>query len=86
MRATRYFLFYFLHNFIYLFLSLLGLYCRAGFSLVAMSRSYTLAAGEQASHCVGFSCLEHRLWGIAGFGSCGSQALDHRFSSRGTQA
>ena len=66
MRATRYFLFYFLHNFIYLFLSLLGLYCRAGFSLVAMSRSYTLAAGEQASHCVGFSCCRAQALALRG--------------------
>ena len=32
--------FYFSNNFIYLFLSLLGLCCSAGFSLVAKSRAY----------------------------------------------
>ena len=75
------------------FLKLLFYFCLCcifvavlAFSVVLESQRYSLVAGTWASHCCGFSCLEHRLWGIAGFGSCGSRALGHRFNSRGVQA
>ena len=46
-----------------LFLAALGLSCYTGFSLVAVSRGYSLVAALRllivvASHCGGFSCCE----------------------------
>ena len=40
--------------FMYLFFTVLGLHCCAGFSPVAANGSYSLAVGH-ASHCGGFS-------------------------------
>ena len=40
----------------------------------------------QASHCWGFSCRRAQALGHAGFGSCGSWALEHRLRSCGTRA
>ena len=44
-------------SFIYLFLSVLGLHCREGFSLVVLSGDYA-SCGVRASHCGGFSLLQ----------------------------
>ena len=41
---------------------------------------------SQASHRGGFSCCRAQALGCVGFGSCGSQALEHRFSSCGPWA
>ena len=51
--------FFYIIVFIYLFLAVLGLRCCKDFSLVAVSRGYSLAA----SHCGGFSCC--RQWNRA---------------------
>ena len=42
--------------------------------------------GAWASHRGGFFCCRARALGCAGFGVCGSQALDHRLSICGAQA
>ena len=51
------------HSLYNLFLAMLGLHCCSGFSLVAGSRDYSLAA--RVSHCSGFSY-------------CGVRALEHK--------
>ena len=55
------------HNFIYLFLAVLGLCCS-----LHHSRS-----SVQASHCGGFSCCRARALGHADFSSCRLWALEH---------
>ena len=47
-------IFFFLNNFIYLFLAVLVLHCCAGFSLVAASG---VSRGYSSLQCVGFSLL-----------------------------
>ena len=77
-------------NFIYLpFLTVLGLCCCTGFSLVAESGATLRVWG-------GFPLwwlliAEHGLWGIQasevtahGLSSCGSQAVEHRLNSDDT--
>jgi len=44
-------------SFIYLFLSVLGLHCHEGFSLVVLSGDYA-NCGVRASRCGGFSLLQ----------------------------
>ena len=44
---------------------MLGLHFYAGFSLVAASRSYSLAAVGRASHCGGFPCGQAQFLGGA---------------------
>ena len=39
-----------------------------------------------ASNCSAFSCCGAWAVGPLGFGSCGSQALEHRLSNFGTQS
>ena len=46
----------------------------------------TLHCGAQASHCGGFSLLWSTGSRHLGFSSCGSWALEHRFSSCGARA
>ena len=53
----------------------------------------TLHSGAWASHCGGFSCCGARALGAGpsvvvahGLSSCGSQDLEHRFSSCGAWA
>ena len=80
------------NNFLSFVLAVLCLCCCAGFSLVTVSR------GCSSLRCTGFS-LQSRLllWaqalgvrasvaGARGLRSCGSWALEHRFSVCGTQA
>ena len=55
------------HNFIYLFLAVLGLSCSLHHSLSSV----------QASHCGGFSCCRARALGHADFSSCRLWALEH---------
>ena len=45
----------------------------------------TLRCGAQASHCGGFSLLQSTASRHMGFSSCGSQALERRFSSCGAR-
>ena len=47
--------------FIYLFLSLLGLHCCMGFSLVTVNGGYFLAAGHKPLIAVDFLAAEHRF-------------------------
>ena len=63
----------------YLFLSVLGLCCYVGFSLVAKSGRYSLAAFHPGS----FSCSQQGSR-YSGFRSCISQALEHRLNSCGS--
>ena len=42
--------------------------------------------GAPASHCSGFSCCRAQAVGGAGFNSCSSKPLEHRFSSCGIWA
>ena len=69
-----------------------GSFAACGLSLVAASRAI-LHCGARASHCSGFSCCRARTIGAqasvvaaCGLSSCGSQALEHRFSSCGARA
>ena len=50
-------------NLIYLLLAVLGLRCCSGFSLVAVSRSYSLVAMCQLLIVVASLVVEHGLWG-----------------------
>ena len=86
------FCFFFIYIFIYLFLATLVFVAACGLSLVAASGA-TLCCCAQASHCGGFSCCGARALGARasvvvthGLSSCGSQALERRLSSCGTQA
>ena len=74
---------FFINLFIYLFLAALGLHCS----------ERGLLCSAQVSHCGGFSCWAAWALGarasvvVAGrLSSCGSQALEHRFSSCGARA
>ena len=70
--------------FISLFLAVLGLHCREGFSLVAASGGYS-QVGRHGLLAVAASLVEHRLWSTrasavvaCGLRSCSSQAPEHR--------
>ena len=74
-----------MNNFSSLFLVMLGLHCREGFSLVA-ERGICSSCGAGASHCSGVSCC--RAWETReatrlGLTSYGSQAPEHRLNSCG---
>ena len=56
--------------FMCLFLAVLGLHGRAGFSLVAASAAYALVA--VASHHGGFACCGAWTLGRVGFNTCGT--------------
>ena len=73
-------------------MAVLGLRCCRGFSLVAGSRVYSLAAVCGLLSAVA-SLAKHRLQGTRasvvaahGLSRCGSQALEHRLNSCGTWA
>ena len=77
----------------YLFLAVLDLRSCSGFSLVAESGELLSSCGARASHCGGFICHGARALGTwasvvvaCGLSRSGSQALEHRLSSRGAQA
>ena len=66
-------------------MAVLGLPCCVSFSLVAVSRGYSLVAVWRFLICCGFSCYRTQAIGHAGFSSCGlrswgSWALEHRLS------
>ena len=78
---------------IYLFLTVLGLQCCAGFSLVAASGSSSLVAVGRCLIVVASLVAEHRLYGaqapvfvVRGLSRCGSWALEHTLSSCDTRA
>ena len=62
-----------------------GLHCYPGFSLVAVSRGYSLVAVRRLLIEVAFPVAEHRLQ-HGGFGGCDSLALEPRLSGCGAQA
>ena len=91
-----------IHSFIYLFLTVLGLHCCAGFSFVSASRGYSLVV-HWLLIVVASLVVEHICCGALaslisaqssregsatthGFRSCGSWALAHRLSSCGASA
>ena len=49
---------------------MLGLPSWAGFSLVEVSRGYSLLGLHEASHCGGFSCCGAQALGCESFSSC----------------
>ena len=65
-------------------LAVLGLRCCSGFSLVAVSRSYS-GCHVPASYCSGFSCGAWAL-GCLGFSSCSSRVLEQSLRTCGAQA
>ena len=78
-------LFFFIYNFTYLFLTVLGLRCCKDFSLAAVSGGYS-SCGTWASHCSGFSCWGAQIFGSTSFSICSSWALEHTLSGRGLVA
>ena len=90
-------LFYFIYlltfNYLFIYFWLCWVFVAAcGLSLVASSRDHS-SCSVQASHCGGFSCWEAWALGVQasvvvarGLSSCGSRALERRFSSCGTRA
>ena len=79
--------------FIYLYLTVLGLHCSTGFSLVVASRSFSLAVVQQLLIVLVFLGVEHRLWdpgasvvAARGCNSCSFRALEYRLSRCGPGA
>ena len=68
---------------IYLFLAVLGLRCCTGISLLAASGGYSLVAMLRL--LIAVASLVAEVLGYLGFSSCGSWALEHRFSSCDTR-
>ena len=72
-------------NLMYLFVAVLGLHCCRGFSLVVLSRGYSLVVVNgllvEAASLVWSTGSR-----FTGFSSCSSWALEHRLSSYGTWA
>ena len=69
-----------------LFLAVLGLHCCVGFSLVVVSRGYSLVEVHWLLITTAPLAVEHGLQGASvvgahGLSSCGSQALEHRINS-----
>ena len=84
--VLSFFIVLFLKN-IYLILTVLGLHCCRGFSLVAVIGGYSLSAVTQGSYWSGFSCC--RVWALGhagGLSICGSRALEHSLNSCGAWA
>ena len=84
--VLSFFIILFLKN-IYLILTVLGLHCCMGFSLVAANGGLLSSCSTQGSYCSGFSCC--RAWGLGharGLSSWDPRALEHRLSSCGAQA
>ena len=74
-------------------MTVLGLHCCAGFSLVVAKGSYSLVAVHGLLIAVASLVAEDRLEGMQasvvsarGLSSCGSQALEHRLSRCDTQS
>ena len=72
-RSSSFLYLFFKNSFIYLFLTVLGLPCCMGFSLVAESRCYSLVAVYRLLIAVGSPVTTHR-------------ALEHRLNSFGAWA
>ena len=68
---------------IYLFLAVLGLHCCTGISLLAASGGYSLVAMLRL--LIAVASLVAEVLGYLGSSSCGSWALEHRFSSCDTR-
>ena len=81
----RSFIYLFLSVFI-LFLSMLGLCCWEGFSLVVASGGHFPVAVHELLIAVASLVAQHGLQDTWAFSSHGSQALEHKLSSCGTQA
>ena len=58
----------------------------AGFSLVEVSRGYSLTVVHRLLIVVASFVVEHRLYRAKGLRSCGSQVLEHSLSGCGAQA
>ena len=71
----------FLNN--YLCLAVLGLHWYVSFSVDAVSRGYSLVAGQELLLAVDSLVME---LGHTGFSSCSSWALQHRLNRCDTQA
>jgi len=71
--------------FIYLFLVVMGLFCRVSFPLVAAKGSCSNCSARD-SHCSGFAYCRPQALRCLGFSSCSSWTLEHRLHSCGTQA
>ena len=73
-------------NFLYLFLTVLGLCCCVGFSLVAESKSLLQCAGFSLWWPLLLRSTDSRAHGsvavVHELSSCGSQALEHRLNSQ----
>ena len=67
-----------------LFLTALGLHCCTVLSLVAESGGYSPIVVCSLLNAVAALVVEHRLYTRSS--SCGSQALEHRLRSCGSQA
>ena len=65
----------------YLLLAVLDLCCCLGFTLLVVSRGYSLVAACGLFIAAAPLVAEH---GHMGFSSCGSWALEHRLNSCGT--
>ena len=78
----------FTSNFIFIYLVVLSFHCCTGFSLVVVSKGYSLAAVSRLFIAVASLSVGHRLWGTRAslvvtcdFSSCGSWApLEHRLN------
>ena len=84
---------FYIYNFIYLFLVVLGLCCCMQFSLIAASGGYPVVAVHRLLIAVASLIAEHRLQDVRasvvvvrGLSSCGSRALEQWLSSHGAWA
>ena len=85
-KTSFFFIIFIIKKFIYVFLVVLSLCCCTGFSLQLCFEQGLLSSGDVwASRCGGFSRCRAQAIGPMGFSSSGSQALEHRLSSYGTQ-
>ena len=73
-------------DFYLLFLAVLDLRCGAGFSLVVASGGHFPIAVHELLIAVASLVAQHGLRDMWAFSSHGSQALEHKLSSCGTQA
>ena len=80
--------FFFLNNFIYLFLALLGLRHQEGFSLVPASEGHSVVGVLRPLLARSTQAVGHAAFGSCGsvFSSCSSQAPEHRLSRCGPWA
>ena len=72
--------------FTYLFLAMLGLHCCTNFSLVAVSRGYSLVVVHGLLISVASLVVEACRIAACGLSGCSSLALERRLNSSGAQA